>query len=537
MITKKFYLIDSKRQQKQFQINGQQTSKSQTEQKQQQQENENDLDSDEVLKEFAFLNNENETSSSESESCGSSTNGDDWNIDRDTLTRLTEQYKKERKSKSSKANSQQQSLANTNHPQQQQQLQVSYSSVRPSRSSLQAMIANLNEVSANDSLNHETKNDDETLDSSLNLGELSRISVNDETVIETNNNNNKTDLNLSLNSSTRHTLVNKYSLKGHFDSIRCVTFHPIDSLVLSGSEDQTIKLWNLDKFASFNTQSSKKNAQNSDYEPIYTYRGHSAAILDLLMCSNGTQFFSCSLDSTIKLWNMPSSCDQIDPYDVYNSNIYVKSLIGHTDAVWSMCLNGDTLVSSSSDRSISIWKPFNDVEDTRLSTIQLDYIPTSINFNSQNSQQIIAAFDRHNHQIFDIESGKSIFDFEGIDNQDNSVSHCYKILSHPTNSLIISAHEDKSIRFYDSLSGKLIHKMIAHQDACTNLAIDPSHTYLLSSSHDCSIRLWSLDTKNCIQEITAHRKKNDESVHCVAYHETKSYIASGAADALLKIYV
>jgi striatin 1/3/4 len=508
-------------------------------QQQQQQENGSELDSDEVLKEFAFLNNEdNETSSSsDSESCGSSTNGDDWNIDRKTLTRLTEEYKKERKLKSAKANGQQQSLANTNQQQQQQQQQVSYSSVRPSRSSLQAMIANLNEVT-NDSSNEETKNNDETLDSSLNLGDLSSISVNDETVVETNNdNNNKIDLNLSLNSSTRHTLVNKYSLKGHFDSIRCVTFHPIDSLVLSGSEDQTIKLWNLDKFALINTQSSKKNAQNSDYEPIYTYRGHSAAILDLLMCSNGTQFFSSSLDSTIKLWNLPSSCDQIDPYDVYNSNIYVKSLIGHTDAVWSICLNGDTLVSASSDRSLSIWKPFNQIDDPRLATIQLDHKPTSITFNSQNSQQLITSFDRYTHQIFDIETCKSIIDLKSDNSQDNHVSHTYKILSHPTNSLILSAHEDKSIRFYDSSSGKLVHKMIAHQDACTNLAIDPSHTYLLSSSHDCSIRLWSLDTKNCIQEITAHRKKNDESVHCIAYHETKSYIASGAADALLKIYV
>lgn len=102
--------------------------------------------------------------------------------------------------------------------------------------------------------------------------------------------------------------------------------------------------------------------------------------------------------------------------------------------------------------------------------------------------------------------------------------------------------------------------MVAHQDACSDLAIDPTSFYLLSGSkfnlysaklpvyqifidnfflkgHDCSLRLWNLDNKNCIQEMTAHRKKNDESIHCIAFHPTKPFIASGGADAIVKVYV
>ena len=55
--------------------------------------------------------------------------------------------------------------------------------------------------------------------------------------------------------------------------------------------------------------------------------------------------------------------------------------------------------------------------------------------------------------------------------------------------------------------------------------------------HDCSLRLWNLENKNCIQEMTAHRKKYDESINCVAFHPTKPFIASGGADAIVKIYV
>ncbi|KAJ8365954.1 hypothetical protein SKAU_G00147850 [Synaphobranchus kaupii] len=55
--------------------------------------------------------------------------------------------------------------------------------------------------------------------------------------------------------------------------------------------------------------------------------------------------------------------------------------------------------------------------------------------------------------------------------------------------------------------------------------------------HDCSIRLWNLESKTCIQEFTAHRKKFDESIHDVAFHPTKCYIASAGADALAKVFV
>ena len=46
-----------------------------------------------------------------------------------------------------------------------------------------------------------------------------------------------------------------------------------------------------------------------------------------------------------------------------------------------------------------------------------------------------------------------------------------------------------------------------------------------------------MDNKTCIQEITAHRSKFDESVFDVAFHPSQPYIASGGADALAKVFV
>ena len=43
--------------------------------------------------------------------------------------------------------------------------------------------------------------------------------------------------------------------------------------------------------------------------------------------------------------------------------------------------------------------------------------------------------------------------------------------------------------------------------------------------------------KTCVQEITSHRKKFGESIHSVAFHQTKHLMASGGSDALAKVFV
>uniref|UniRef100_A0A8D1JDH6 Striatin-4 n=2 Tax=Sus scrofa TaxID=9823 RepID=A0A8D1JDH6_PIG len=112
-----------------------------------------------------------------------------------------------------------------------------------------------------------------------------------------------------------------------------------------------------------------------------------------------------------------------------------------------------------------------------------------------------------------------------------------QVVSHPNQPLTITAHDDRGIRFLDNRTGKSVHSMVAHLDAVTCLAVDPNGVFLMSGSHDCSLRLWSLDNKTCVQEITAHRKKHEEAIHAVACHPSKALIASAGADALAKVFV
>lgn len=42
----------------------------------------------------------------------------------------------------------------------------------------------------------------------------------------------------------------KYTLRSHFDSVRALAFHPVEPVLITASEDHTLKMWNLQKTVS-----------------------------------------------------------------------------------------------------------------------------------------------------------------------------------------------------------------------------------------------------------------------------------------------
>ncbi|XP_041958635.1 LOW QUALITY PROTEIN: striatin [Alosa sapidissima] len=165
-------------------------------------------------------------------------------------------------------------------------------------------------------------------------------------------------------------------------------------------------------------------------------------------------------------------------------------------------------------------------------------IPSSVDLVCSEPAHMVAAFDSGQIGIYNMETQQLLLKLDTETAGESDVSfHINKVLSHPTLPITITAQEDRHIRFYDNNTGKLIHSMVAHLDAVTSLAVDPNGLYLMSGSHDCSVRLWNMDSKTCIQEFTAHRKKEEESIHAVAFHPTKCFIGSAGADALAKVFV
>ena len=147
----------------------------------------------------------------------------------------------------------------------------------------------------------------------------------------------------------------------------------------------------------------------------------------------------------------------------------------------------------------------------------------------------MASFRSGDTALYDLEAGSALLPLNARGN--SGPTRINQVVGHPSQPLTITAHDDRGIRFLDSRTGKSVHSMVAHPDAVTCLAVDPSGVFLMSGSHDCSLCLWSLDNKTRVQEITAHRRKHEEAIHAVACHPSRALIASAGADALAKVFV
>ncbi|XP_077437863.1 striatin-like isoform X2 [Vanacampus margaritifer] len=365
---------------------------------------------------------------------------------------------------------------------------------------------------------------DEAMESELGLGELAGLTVANEAdslAYEIGNNKD----------AMRKTWNPKFTLRSHFDGIRALTFHPVEPVLVTASEDHTLKMWNLQK-----TTPAKKST-SLDVEPMYTFRAHRGAVLSVVMSSSGEQCFSGGVDGTIQCWNTPNP--NIDPYDSYDSSVLRGELCGHTDSVWGLVYSSthQRLLSCSADGTVRLW----DANSTSPALAVFNEnkkmgVPSSVDLVCSEPAHLVTSFTNGEIGLFNMETSQLVLSLESNSEQGPPI-HINKILSHPTLPITITAQEDRHIKFYDNNTGKLIHSMVAHLDAVTSLAVDPNGLYLMSGSHDCSIRLWNLESKTCIQEFTAHRKKFEESIHDVAFHPSKCYIASAGADALAKVFV
>uniref|UniRef100_A0A8C1D7G4 Striatin 4 n=1 Tax=Cyprinus carpio carpio TaxID=630221 RepID=A0A8C1D7G4_CYPCA len=277
------------------------------------------------------------------------------------------------------------------------------------------------------------------------------------------------------------------------------------------------------------------------WNPRFTLRSHfdairAGAVLSLAMGEEGESCFSGGLDSTVRGWKIPDL--NVDPYDNYDPGVESSVLSGHEDAVWGLAYSSSLkrLASCSADGTVRIWDPHNSSPCVSVFNKEKEHgTPTSVAFVNSDPSQVVVSFDVGETLLYDLNTEQSIMVLENQAKDGSELIN--RVVSHPTQPISITAHENRTIRFLDNKTGKVIHSMVAHLDAVTCLATDPKGTYLISGSHDCSVRLWMLDNRTCVQEITAHRKKHDEAIHDVAFHPSQPFIASAGADALAKIFV
>lgn len=114
-------------------------------------------------------------------------------------------------------------------------------------------------------------------------------------------------------------------LKGHKRGVWKVLFHPTDRTLLSTSSDRSLRIWSL-----------------VDHSALRVLEGHSASVLDGLVVAAGQQVLSAGADGMLRLHTL-------------RSGELEASMDQHSDRIWALAHTPQGVVSGGSDGRIVQW--------------------------------------------------------------------------------------------------------------------------------------------------------------------------------------
>ncbi len=282
-----------------------------------------------------------------------------------------------------------------------------------------------------------------------------------------------------------------YTFNKHSDFINSIDIHPEKELLVTGSKDQKVILWDLQE---------KKD--------LVTLDDNTGEIQCVVFSPDG-KYLVGSDRNIIRVWTVEGE--------------YINSLSGHATAVWSIDFNpaGDRIVTGSFDRSFRLWDFINltalsEFEGHSKSVLAVAFHPVRNVIASGSLDETIRLWDMTSHRVIHTFKGHS--------------GNIYSLDFSPDGKYLISASRDHTIKLWDVEEKELIRTFEGHTAAVFSVAFSPAGDHLLSGSVDQTIKLWERSTGNCIHTYTGH----EGAVCCVAFCPDGESFISGSYDKTAK---
>jgi WD40 repeat protein len=250
-----------------------------------------------------------------------------------------------------------------------------------------------------------------------------------------------------------HGIRERNRLEGHRDEIWNLAVSPDGKTIASTSQDNTVKLWNLEG------------------QLLATLEKHTLPVSGVSFSPNGKMIATTGEDKTINLWDLKGNL--------------LRSLTGHSSNVIivNFSLDGKQLVSTSLDGTVKFWS----VNGTVLKTLNAHRSGTWGARFSPDGKLLVTCGNDNTVKLWN-SSGEFLKTFEGHQN------NVRRAIFGPDGQVIASADRDGVIKLWD-LSGKEIATIQEHTDAVWGLSFSPDGQILVSASEDGTVRFWNLDGK------------------------------------------
>ena len=294
---------------------------------------------------------------------------------------------------------------------------------------------------------------------------------------------------------------NEHVLQGHTEWVNSVAFSPDGRHIVSGSEDQTIQVWD-----------AQTGGQVGN--PL---QGHTKLVKSVAFSPDGRHIVSCSWDQTIRVWDTQTGGQVGNP------------LQGHTDLVNSVAFSPDGrhIVSGSFDQTIRVWdaqtggQVDNPLQGHTFSVKSVAFSP--------DGRHIVSGSDDQTIRVWDAQTGGQVGNpLQGHTNWVNSVAFS------PDGRHIVSGSSDQTIQVWDAQTGgQMGNPLQGHTGSVNSVTFSPDGRHIVSGSDDHTIRVWDAQTGH---QVANPLQGHTLSVNSVAFSPDGRYIVSGSSDHTIRVW-
>jgi WD40 repeat protein/tetratricopeptide (TPR) repeat protein len=319
-----------------------------------------------------------------------------------------------------------------------------------------------------------------------------------------------------------------HTLTGHSDDVYAVAVTPDGRYALSSDGEGEVRWWNL-----------------RTGECLRTITGHVATAAAVAISADGRQGVSGSMDRTVRRWDLATGrCLRTIEHD------YLVLGVG-------MSADGGRVVSTATDRKLRVW------DQAAAVTAPWSYSPTGSarelgsrarEFRSEVSQiryllanaAVPAATERllkitdlpgyaRHPEVLELwrEAGRSrprtaFMDLRRVHTIENPAGLTALALA-PDGRRALAAGWDYTLRLWDLETGECLKELTGHQEAVTSIAFAPDGSTAVSASAEHTLRVWDLSTGACPRVLSGH----SDEVTAVAV-AASGHVLSASADHTLR---
>jgi serine/threonine protein kinase len=289
-----------------------------------------------------------------------------------------------------------------------------------------------------------------------------------------------------------------YTYRGHSDYVHAVAWSSDGTRIASGSDDQTVQVWDA-----------------ADGSNVFTYRGHSDAVETVAWSHDDKHIASAGNDQTVQVW------DAVDGEHVFTYR-------GHTDLVDAVVWSPDSahIASGSWDRTVQVWDAANggNVFTYRGHSGMVTAVAWS-----PDGTRIASGSDDQTVQVWDAANGGNVFTYRGHSGMVTAVAWS------PDGTRIASASNDQTVQVWDAADGGHVYTYRGHSDpyfGVLALAWSPDGTRIASGCWDKTVQVWDAGDGSHVFTYRGHTKL----VTAVAWSPDGTRIASGSSDHTVQVW-